>query len=301
MSSILAHPVVSPPSPTPARSSTKNLLASDTAIYLLLTFLVWLTWKISGRGYFKAGDDFGYWLGVAGGSMMLILLTYPLRKHFAFTRNWGKVKWWFVAHMFLGVGGPLIILLHSTFRIGSLNAGVAFYSMIIVALSGVVGRFIYARVNRGLHGEKVELKELQTGAKFDREDVRSRIAFAPSVEARLKQFEQKELYAKPGAITYVRQVFWLPIKQWFVYQRCVNGLKKPIRRLAAHGRWSKADLIRREQKSRKLVQRYLNAVVRVAQYSAYERLFSFWHVAHIPFVYLLIISAVVHVIAVHAY
>jgi hypothetical protein len=42
-------------------------------------------------------------------------------------------------------------------------------------------------------------------------------------------------------------------------------------------------------------------VVRVAQYSAYERLFALWHLAHLPFVYLLIISAVVHVIAVHAY
>jgi hypothetical protein len=42
-------------------------------------------------------------------------------------------------------------------------------------------------------------------------------------------------------------------------------------------------------------------VVRVAQYNAYERVFALWHVAHLPFVYLLVISAVVHVIAVHAY
>jgi hypothetical protein len=43
------------------------------------------------------------------------------------------------------------------------------------------------------------------------------------------------------------------------------------------------------------------AVVRVAQYTAYERVFALWHVAHLPFVYLLVISAVVHVVAVHAY
>jgi hypothetical protein len=45
----------------------------------------------------------------------------------------------------------------------------------------------------------------------------------------------------------------------------------------------------------------LQAVVRVAQYTAYERLFSLWHVAHLPFVFLLLLSAVVHVVAVHAY
>lgn len=301
MSTTLTSQAVNPTQSTSVRSSAWQMLASDTAIYLLLTFLVWLTWKISTLGIFKAGDDTGYWLGVAGGVMMLVLLTYPLRKHFAFARNWGKVKWWFVFHMFLGVGGPLLILLHSTFRVGSLNAGVALYSMIIVALSGVVGRFIYARVNRGLHGEKVELKELQTLAKFDQEEARSRLAFAPKVEALLKKFEETELSANPGTFTNLRRVFWLPIKQWIVYRRCVAGIRKPIRRLAAHGKWSKADLIRREAKSHKLVQRYLTAVVRVGQYTAYERLFSFWHIAHIPFVYLLIISSIVHVVAVHAY
>lgn len=278
-----------------------NLLAGDTLVYLLLAALVWLTWFISQRGYFEAGDDVGYWLGVVGGSMMLLLFSYPLRKHFKFAQNWGRVKWWFLLHMMLGVGGPLLILLHSTFRIGSLNAGVALYSMVIVALSGVVGRFIYARVHRGLRGELTGFKELQARAKLDQDEVRSRLAFAPTVEADLKAFEQAELQAPAGWLTYFRQVFWLPIKQWIVYRRCVHDLRMPIRKLARHGQWSHADLMRREAMSRKLVRRYLTAVVRVAQYTAYDRLFSLWHVAHIPFVYLLVISAVVHVIAVHAY
>jgi hypothetical protein len=156
-------------------------------------------------------------------------------------------------------------------------------------------------VNRGLQGEQVGFKELQSRARFDQDDVRSRLAFAPKVEAQLREFEQVELQARPGWLTYSRQVFWLPLKQWIVYRRCVKGLRKPIRRLATHGNWKKKDLVRREQQSRKLVRRYLTAVVRVAQYTAYERFFSLWHVAHLPFVYLLVISAVVHVIAVHAY
>lgn len=282
-------------------AQARSLLAADTIVYLVLAALVWLTWKISRLGLFEAGDDLGYWLGVVGGSMMLILFSYPLRKHFRFAQNWGRVKWWFLVHMVLGIGGPLLILLHSTFRIGSLNAGVALYSMVIVALSGVVGRFIYARVHRGLRGEQTGFKELQARAKFDQDEVRSRLAFAPQVEADLKAFEQDELQAAPGWLTYFRQVFWLPIKQWIIYRRCVRDLHPQIRKLAQHGKWSHQDLVRREAMSRKLIRRYLTAVVRVSQYTAYERLFSLWHVAHIPFVYLLIISAVVHVIAVHAY
>jgi len=41
--------------------------------------------------------------------------------------------------------------------------------------------------------------------------------------------------------------------------------------------------------------------VNVAQFEAYDRLFSLWHVLHIPFVYVLVVSAIAHVIAVHVY
>ena len=71
--------------------------------------------------------------------------------------------------------------------------------------------------------------------------------------------------------------------------------------LAQQEQWSQTELVRRELQARKLVSKYLHAVTRVAQYTAYARLFSLWHIAHIPFVYLLVISAVVHVFAVHIY
>jgi hypothetical protein len=275
--------------------------ATDTMVYLTLIALTWLVWQVSLQGYFEAGDDVGYWLGVAGGSMMLLLFSYPLRKHFRFAHGWGRVKWWFLVHMLLGVGGPLLILLHSTFHVGSLNAAVALYSMVVVALSGVVGRFIYARVHKGLRGEEISLKALQAYVSPEQDDVRSRLAFAPAVEARLRAFEQVELKAQAGWRTYFRQVFWLPVKQAYVYFQCARDLREPIRKLAAHSHWSADDLARRERHARKLVRRYLFAVVKVAHFTAYEKLFSLWHVAHIPFVYLLVFSSVVHVVAVHAY
>jgi hypothetical protein len=93
----------------------------------------------------------------------------------------------------------------------------------------------------------------------------------------------------------------LPLQQQITYIACVRDLRQRLRAFAAKGHWSDNDLRRRERKASRLVQRYLDAVVRVAQYKAYERVFALWHVAHLPFVYLMVISAVVHVIAVHAY
>jgi hypothetical protein len=273
----------------------------DALIYVVLAALTWGAWKFSQLGLFKAGDDVGYWLGVAGGVMMLLLFTYPLRKYVRSLHRWGKVKSWFLLHMVLGIGGPLLILLHSTFHIGSTNAAVALFSMLIVAVSGVVGRFIYLRIHRGLSGEKTNLAQLQARAGLDRTESRSRLHFAPVVEERLIAFEERELQAVPGWGTWLRQVFVLPVQQWLVYRACVRDLRQPLQALERGRRWRPEDMAVRRRLAHKLVRRYLTSVVRVAQFSAYERLFALWHVAHVPFVYLLVVSAVAHVVAVHAY
>lgn len=276
--------------------------ASDLLLYALLAALTFAAWQFSRRGWFHAGDRIGYWLGVAGGVTMLLLFSYPMRKHLRFMHRWGKVKWWFLVHMTLGVAGPMLILLHSTFQVGSMNAAVALYSMIIVALSGVIGRFIKLRVHRGLHGEMSSLRELQVRAGFVQSDARSRLHFAPRVEARLREFEHYALQGnESGHATPWRQVFALPWHQAFALAACELELRRALKQIAPKQRWSREDLAKRERHARRLVRRYLMAVVRVAQFSAYERIFALWHVAHVPFVYLLVASAVVHVVAVHAY
>lgn len=273
----------------------------DLWVYLSIGVVVGLTWWVTQQGWFKAGDDIGYWLGVAGGVMMLLLLSYPLRKYVRALHRVGKVKWWFLAHMLLGVGGPTLILLHSTYRIGSLNAAVAMYSMLVVAGSGVIGRFIYLRVHRSLSGQKASLEQLRARAGLDESETRSRLHFAPEVEERLLSFGDRQLAAKPGWPTWLRQVFVLPAQAGWVYLQCAAGLHKPLRKIARRRQWSRTDLARREYLARKLVRRYLSSVVRVAQFTAWERMFALWHVLHTPFVYILAISAVVHVIAVHMY
>jgi len=156
-------------------------------------------------------------------------------------------------------------------------------------------------VHRGLHGEKTTLRELQVRAGLDQTETRSRLSFAPTVEERLMAFEERELKAHPGWLTFLRQVFVLPAQQWWIYRACVSELQTPLKRIGRHRGWDDKDFAKRDRQARKLVRRYLNNVVRVAQFTAYERLFALWHVAHVPFVYILVISAVVHVVAVHAY
>src|SRR6266446_5403998 len=94
MNTSAAHPTGDP---NVVRETTR-ILTGDLMLYMVLALLVFAAWRFTTLGYFTAGDDVGYWLGVAGGVTMLFLFTYPLRKYVRFTFGWGKVKWWFWVH-----------------------------------------------------------------------------------------------------------------------------------------------------------------------------------------------------------
>jgi hypothetical protein len=274
----------------------------DSLIYLGLACLLVLAWKVSRAGLFKPGDDVGYWIGVVGGTMMLLLLLYPLRKYVKMLQGLGRVKHWLWGHMLLGIGGPLLILMHCTFRTGSTNAAVALWSMVVVAASGVVGRVLYTRVNRGLLAERAALRDFKVQANLIGGPGRSRLWFAPLAQARLLDFEEGALSAAAGAGGHwLRLLFILPIESWQVRLRCRREVGAELRRLADGQGWSRAEFKQRRRVGREVIVQHLTCVMRVALFAAWERLFALWHVAHVPFVFLLVGSSVFHIFAVHAY
>ena len=290
-----AAPAAAPSAPK------KSRLRSDISLYILLTLLIVGAWRFSRMGYYHSGDNVGYWMGVAGGVMMLLLFSYPLRKYFRFMQHLGKVKWWFIVHMILGIGGPLLILLHSTFHLGSVNAAVALFSMLIVAGSGVVGRFLYLRIHRGLHGERTNLADLQRRAGLAEGEIKSRFRFAPGVAQQLLAFEAEASHEGKGWGLTLRQLLWLPIRQRMVLEACSAELRVRLRAIGKERKWTRGQFHRRHAQARATTRNYLRSVLRVAQFSAYERVFALWHVLHVPFVYLLLLTAGFHVFAVHAY
>ncbi|WP_088282134.1 hypothetical protein [Ideonella sp. A 288] len=272
----------------------------DLVLYGSLALLTFAVWQVSRLELFTAASDTGYWIGVAGGVCMLLLFTYPMRKRFRFMQRFGAGKPWFVAHMVLGVCGPMLILLHSTFQIGSINAGVALFSMLIVAISGVVGRFLYVRLHRNLHGEKLNLVGLR-GDRSSGDAPATRLRFAPGVAQRLVDFEVEVLAGRPGGMALLAALCQVPWKRWQVERACRRELKVKVLAATRTEGWDRAHARRVLVRARRLVRDELVAVQRIAQFSAWERLFRWWHVAHVPFVYLMVLSAVAHVVAVHAY
>ena len=257
--------------------------------FLILAFasaVIWLGIHVATGDYYKPGDEIGYNMGLFGGLMMLIMFSYPLRKRFMFMRRLGEMKYWFSLHMMFGIFGPLLVLFHSTFRINSVNAGVAMTSMIAVACSGIIGRYAYRHMYRGLYGSRQTMHEIREELLGRKDEAQSMLREYPGVIFILHHFQEYAMQPEMSMNGRVWRFFSLPIRRQIANFRC----KSQIPAYSREGR-----------QARTLVLDYLYGVERAAQFHVFERILSLWHVIHIPLVYMLVATAIWHVFAVHMY
>lgn len=268
----------------------------------MTALLVGLAYFVIDQRPYQAGDDLGYNLGLAGGVLMLTLLIYPLRKRLPLLAAWGEMRSWFFCHMLAGIVGPVLILFHSTFRIGSINARIAFYSMLLVTISGIVGRFIYRHIHKGLYGRRITLAEREGELDRCNDDVAPLAQLAPQVAAQLtafREFALGELSSTAGA--GMGAFVALGYRSRVAKRNTLPLVDRALREAAADGHWSEGTLAEYLKQARKSVVDYIDVVRATTELAYWERLFSLWHVIHIPFVYLLVLCGVIHVVAVHMY
>jgi len=274
---------------------------SVTTIWVIAIVLAGGAWLAGRAGLYTPGSDLGYNLGLVGSIFMLLLLLYPLRKRVQFLQRAGELKNWFKVHMFLGIAGPVLILYHSTLRLQSLNAAVAFYSMLIVAGSGVIGRFIYTKIHHGLYGRQATLRERQENLGLQGESLKSKFHFAPNVEQRLKDLEAYAADQTRVGLLGLRRFLTLTVRTRYVYWRSMQEVGRVLSRAARERNWPRSERAHRIRVARRILKGYMRELKEVAQFRTYERLFSLWHVLHVPFVFMLVLSAIVHVVYVHMY
>jgi hypothetical protein len=268
---------------------------------LLIALLCFGAWYIDRFKFYKPGSDVGYYLGLVGASMMLVLLLYPVRKRIRFMRTWLPIRYWFRLHMLLGVVGPVLVLYHSNFRFSSVTGGVALICMLAVFSSGLIGRIIYTRIHKGLYGRRLEFEDTKSRLGMTEEEIHSKFHFAPLIEQRLNRFEQKVLAddaARTGNILFLPA---LSLWQVWVYRQATKDLRRLLKTVGREKKWPRSKIRRRIRFGKRIIRQYLDSVRSVASFHAFERLFSLWHVLHVPLLFLLIIAAVIHVLAVHMY
>ena len=286
--------------PVPAtHSSVLRHLGASIAGIALRVFaisLVLLAVLVRRDPPYTSASVFAYWLGIIGGSMMLGLLIYPLRKRFRWLGFLGPLKHWFRFHLVAGIFGPVIVLFHSTFRVGSFNAAIALVCMLMVVASGLVGRFLYQKIHNGLYGSRATLETLQQSLAQQLTALQGQLARLPAVNREIQRYLKLVSLQPQGVWQRSRHFLSLGLKRKLTSRRVDRAIAGYDQTLAG-GAVTHRNLLALAN----TIEETLGAMQRTAQFSTYERLFSLWHVVHMPFLLMLVTTAIVHVVAVHAY
>jgi len=270
-----------------------NIRILPTILFSLFTIAVLLlAWSERDEYWYNAEDGIGYAFGIIGSTMMVLLLLYPARKYWKPMRHAFKVHYWFRLHMVFGVLGPCFILLHSNFNLGSLNSSIALFSMLLVAGSGLIGRYVYQKLHRGLYGEQISFSDLNGDYQLAKIHFSSFTFLTSDIQQTLHQIENKlTLRIVPLRISY-----WARWKIRTIRRKSRLSIKALIL-TAKEGENKYEDIV----KDINYWSDGLLSLEKMASYALYTRLFSLWHVFHLPIFFMMIIAAIVHIFVVHLY
>lgn len=298
---VLERPLAGTQESTAQEPKAKSRRGSTVRTYLLLTLAIAVGFMIRKYELITPEEGIGYWLGITGGSAMLLLLLYPVRKRIRVLHRLGATRHWFRMHMWLGLLGPLLILYHCNFQLGSFNSKIALYCMLLVAGSGIIGRHFYAAIHKGLYGRKTSLRELQSELTASVEKSHGLANLMPTLVGRLDKLSAElQGNAVVQSLGVRRSLRWT-FTHVLMRISLLLTARRELRAAAESSAVVARDYERIYRTTARYIADYTRLMGRVAQYSFYERLFALWHVLHLPFFLMMVLSALVHVLAVHMY
>lgn len=229
----------------------------------------------------KPGGEIGRLYGIGGAALMLAMLSYSVRKRVPWLRRTGRLALWLDFHIWCGVTGPLLIFLHSAGKVGGLIA-ISFWSMVAVALSGILGRFLYAQIPRTAAGDQVSLEEAQRiGADLDatlRRELGSVADQLPGLDGADVDDRSTSLVGALVGLAVEPLRTRRRLDRFRARHSAVRALPRATWRRLGRAAGQRALLRRRIQ----LWQRI-------------HELFHYWHVFHKPFALLMYLFAAVHI------
>jgi hypothetical protein len=231
----------------------------------------------------KPSGAIGHGLGIIGSAFMLILLLYSARKRLRALQNAGNIRYWLNYHIWLGVTGPILVIFHTAFKLGGIVA-VSFWSMIGVALSGVLGRYLYLQIPHSLSGQELSARELDEMDKDLQRELQDTY--------RLDEATLQLIQRASGIEGAPKGSGWGSMWYWMVQDVTMPLRMSSIRaRLRSDGGERPGHMhtlmrvIKRKAKLRR----------RMAFLATTRGLLHYWHVIHRPFAFVMLIIMAVHV------
>lgn len=230
---------------------------------------------------FKPSGFFGHGLGIIGTLLIFIgVVMYIARKRYLFLGRFGRLKYWLEFHIFLCSVGPVMVLFHTAFKFGGI-VSIAFWSMVAVVASGVIGRFIYIQIPRSIEGEELSLGEIKE--------------LKINIENILKNnysLDEKSYYTVLQAINSTNHqpeggFFSSMVNKFFEDRKAVRKIKKLLKQNGLKRR-DKRHVLR-------LVKNEIQLNNRIQRLQTMQQLFKYWHVAHLPFALIMLIIVLLHI------
>jgi hypothetical protein len=234
----------------------------------------------------KPSGTVGINLGVLGVLMLCGIFLYPLRKRWAWLQKQGNSKHWLDHHVVLGMAAPVCIAFHSSFKFHGL-AGVAFWVMVGVSLSGLVGRYLYAQIPRQVATDELSLRIFH--------EVLERQRIIPQTDLRqLLHLPAPNQVSRRSAFAALGYMVGSDLARPFRVARLrlqVMGLRPTIRSLGGllPPKNTQLEGVLSLARKQALLSR------RVVFLSHAQQVFKLWHVVHRPFSYAFAVLALVHI------
>jgi hypothetical protein len=264
--------------------SSRELWFAFIAILIITAVYAWVVILLDGIPH--SSDLFGHLIGVVGFIMMIMTETlYTLRKRSRKAR-WGRTSSWLEFHIFTGIVGPYMVLLHSAWRFQGL-AGVTMLLTVLIVISGFVGRYIYTAVPRTLDGVEIEAGQLEAQIIAAQAELQAWLAGQPDSVQRLYGSLLNDLNPPASETRLVFGRSWLGFFQRLRWRKALRGIEPSIRKPAVQ----LEQMLRRQQLLRN----------QVASLAVTRRWLGLWHTIHIPIGTALFTAAIVHTIAAFYY
>lgn len=244
----------------------------------------------------RPSGTIGLKLGILGTVLFFIIFLYALRKVIPWLGRIGTARHWMDFHVIAGVTAPVVIALHASFKFRGI-AGVAFWIMLAVALSGVIGRYLYSQIPRSMTAAELSLNELQANEQELTDAIASQEIYSVQQLKRVLDVPSADHIRRIGPLLALFEMFALNLRLPFQVAALRRQASIAAGRIRSIGGLFPSANPEVERVVR-LVRQKSSLSRRMVFLSHTQRVFNLWHVIHRPFSYAFAVLAFIHIVAV---
>ena len=230
---------------------------------------------------------------------MSLTLLYSVIKRISFLSRRLSSSHSYYFHIIFGGVGALLIMIHSSFEFRSVNSTVAIVSMLLILVSGALGRYLYTQFSLLLHRLYLDVKKAEPALYNNIYSYNCNAA--KRVNGRLSELVQHSFNQPKNFFDFLARSITVVPYGIYTYVTSLRDIYRIIRSASILGDLEKQDVRNIRKSHKKELRQYVFKIIKMGYLSLMGQLFHNWRILHVPFLYVLVLTSLVHVVVVHMY